>query len=159
MVVSTIDVQAGYKFREYALFVVFFPQLIAGPITLHKEIIPQFQDVKKRVLSHDNFARGIYIFSIGLAKKVLLADVFAKAVSFGYAHIETLSSLDAIIVSVAYTIEIYLDFSGYSDMAIGLADMFNINMPINFDSPYKATSIIEFWKRWHMTLTRFLRDK
>ena len=147
-----------YTFFEYAAFVSFFPQLVAGPIVLHGEIIPQFRDEEKWHFSHDCFAHGLYIFAIGLFKKVLIADTFGKAVSWGWGNIETITSLEIMIVMLSYTFQIYFDFSGYCDMAIGIGKMFRIELPINFDSPYKSYSIIEFWKRWHMTLTRFLRN-
>lgn len=147
-----------YGFIEYTLFVLFFPQLIAGPIVLHKEMIPQFRDEQNKRFQSENFARGMYIFAIGLFKKVLMADTFSKAVSLGYSNVENLTSLEALIVSFSYTFQIYFDFSGYCDMAIGISSMFNISLPQNFNSPYKATSIIDFWNRWHMSLTRFLRE-
>lgn len=147
-----------YGFIEYTLFVLFFPQLIAGPIVLHKEMIPQFRNEHNRIFNSENFARGMYIFAIGLFKKVLIADTFSKAVAIGYNNVENLSSLEALLVSFSYTFQIYFDFSGYCDMAIGISSMFNINLPQNFNSPYKATSIIDFWNRWHMSLTRFLRE-
>lgn len=147
----------GYSFIEYAAFVSFFPQLVAGPIVLHDEIISQFKDEKKWHFNNDSFANGIYVFAIGLFKKVLIADTFGKAVSWGWTNLEVMSSLEIMIVMVSYTFQIYFDFSGYCDMAVGIGKMFNIDLPINFDSPYKSYSIIEFWKRWHMTLTRFLR--
>ncbi|MDD7408922.1 MAG: MBOAT family O-acyltransferase [Anaerovoracaceae bacterium] len=147
-----------YGFIEYALFVVFFPQLIAGPIVLHSEVIPQFRDRSKRKLNMENMARGIYIFSVGLFKKVLIADTFGRAVTWGYGTVDTLSSMEAILVSFCYTFQLYFDFSGYCDMANGLGRMLNIELPWNFDSPYKALSIQDFWGRWHLTLTRFLRQ-
>lgn len=147
----------GYRFCEYALFVSFFPQLIAGPIVLHNELIPQFQDTEKRKLLPENFSKGLYIFALGLFKKVLIADTFAKAANFGFDTVETLSSLEAIIVALSYAFQLYFDFSGYCDMAIGIGHMFNLELPQNFNSPYRATSIVDFWDRWHMSLTRFLR--
>lgn len=145
-----------YNLLDYALFVTFFPQLIAGPIVLHSEVIPQFENKNNLKFNMDNFAKGLYVFSRGLAKKVLVADNFGKVVSFGYANLSTLSSFEAILTIVTYTFQIYFDFSGYCDMASGIAYMFNIELPINFNSPYKARNISDFWKRWHMTLTRFL---
>lgn len=147
----------GYRFDEYALFVSFFPQLIAGPIVLHNEVIPQFRDTARRRLCADNLSRGLYIFALGLFKKVILADTFAKAADFGFGTIVTLTSLEALLVSLSYTFQLYFDFSGYCDMALGIGAMFNIDLPQNFNSPYKATSITDFWARWHMSLTRFLR--
>lgn len=145
-----------YNILDYSLFVTFFPQLIAGPIVLHSEVIPQFENQRNLKFNMENFARGLYVFSRGLAKKVLVADNFGKVVSFGYANISGLSSFEAILTIFAYTFQIYFDFSGYCDMASGIAYMFNIELPINFNSPYKAKNISDFWKRWHITLTRFL---
>lgn len=146
-----------YTFDEYALFVTFFPQLIAGPIVLHSEMAPQFRNPENRRINPENFAKGLYIFALGLFKKVIIADTFATAVNFGFDTIETLSSLEAVIISVSYTFQIFFDFSGYCDMAIGIGCLFNVELPQNFNSPYKADSIPDFWDRWHMTLTRFLR--
>lgn len=146
-----------YSFDEYALFVSFFPQLIAGPIVLHNEMIPQFRNKEKRCFIPTNFSKGMYIFALGLFKKVIIADTFGKAVSYGFGTIDTLSSMEALIVSISYTFQLYFDFSGYCDMAIGIGYMFNIELPQNFNSPYKSTSITEFWDRWHMSLTRFLK--
>lgn len=147
----------GYSFDEYALFVSFFPQLIAGPIVLHNEMIPQFRQKEKRRFIPKNFSKGMYIFSLGLFKKVIIADTFGKAVSYGFGTIDTLSSMEALITSLSYTFQLYFDFSGYCDMAIGIGHMFNIELPQNFNSPYKSASITEFWDRWHMSLTRFLK--
>ena len=151
-----------YSFLEYALFVAYFPQLVAGPIVLHSELIPQFRDEEKRKLNFENLAKGIMLFSRGLAKKVLIADTFGTAVDWGFSHAnvfhgeEALAVYEIIIVMLSYTFQIYFDFSGYSDMATGLGSMFNFSIPMNFNSPYKALSVADFWKRWHMTLTRFL---
>ena len=145
-----------YGFAEYAAFVTFFPQLVAGPIVLHKELIPQFRDPSKGRVNFDNLYEGTVRFSLGLFKKVMLADTFGKAVAWGFANTEGATAGDLFIVMLAYTFQIYFDFSGYSDMAIGLAQTVNLHIPMNFDSPYKAFTIREFWKRWHMTLTRFL---
>lgn len=147
-----------YNILDYSLFVTFFPQLIAGPIVLHSEVIPQFRNTDNHRFNVDNFAKGLYVFTRGLAKKVIVADNFGKIVSFGYSNIPELSSFEAILTICAYTFQIYFDFSGYCDMAIGIAYMFNIELPINFNSPYKARNISDFWKRWHMTLTRFLTN-
>lgn len=145
-----------YSFIEYACFVSFFPQLIAGPIVMHKKLIPQFTDPSKKIFQWENISRGIYIFVLGLSKKVLLADTLGKAVNWGFASIDYLNSTDVIVIMLSYTLQIYFDFSGYCDMAIGIARMFNIDLPLNFNSPYKAKNIAEFWDRWHMTLTQFL---
>lgn len=145
-----------YGLLEYTVFVSFFPQLIAGPIVLHQEMIPQLRDAGKKKVDPGNMLAGAEYFIIGLAKKVLVADSFARLCDVGYENISQLSSFCAVLTILSYTLEIYFDFSGYCDMAIGLGRFFNIEIPINFDSPYKARSISEFWKRWHMTLTRFL---
>ncbi len=142
-------------FLHYACFVTYFPQLIAGPIVTHDELIPQFQNESKKRLDWNNMAQGIYIFALGMSKKVLLADTFGNAVNWGYANVESLDATNAILTMLGYTFQIYFDFSGYCDMAIGIGKMMNIDLPINFDSPYKALTITEFWDRWHMTLTRF----
>lgn len=144
-----------YGFLEYALFVTYFPQLIAGPIVTHDELVPQFMDEEKRRINWDNFSRGLYLFTLGMAKKVLLADTFGKAVNWGYSNIDLLDSASAIVVTLSYTIQIYFDFSGYCDMAAGMAKMMNIDLPMNFNSPYQVLTITEFWDRWHITLTRF----
>lgn len=146
-----------YNILDYSLFVIFFPQLIAGPIVLHNEIIPQFENPKKKVFKPKNFAKGIIAFTFGLAKKVLLADMFGKTANYGFSHISDLDTTNTIIVILSYTLQIYFDFSGYCDMATGLGLFFNIKIPQNFNSPYRALDIDDFWKRWHMTLTRFLR--
>lgn len=145
-----------YSLINYALFVTFFPQLIAGPIVHHKEMMPQFASVWNKVINYRNIALGIFIFSIGLFKKVIIADTFAVWANEGFDHTEKLSLLEAWIVSLSYTFQLYFDFSGYTDMAIGAALLFNIVLPMNFNSPYKALNIIDFWSRWHITLTRFL---
>ena len=144
-----------YSLLDYATYVTFFPQLIAGPIVLHSELIPQLCDTAKKRLNYDNVAKGLYGFSLGLAKKVLIADTFSKIVTVGYGDIPALDSTNALITILCYTFQVYFDFSGYCDMALGLGYMFNIKLPVNFNSPYKAASITEFWDRWHMTLTRF----
>jgi len=150
-----------YQFLDYCLFVSFFPQLIAGPIVHHKEMMPQFQSFPAKNINYENLSTGLAIFIIGLAKKVLIADNLAPYANETFAAAGngvSLSFLEAWKGAFAYTFQLYFDFSGYSDMAIGLALMFGIRLPINFNSPYKATNIIEFWRCWHMTLSRFLRD-
>ena len=144
-----------YSFINYLTFVTFFPQLIAGPIVTYKEMMPQFEDKENRSFQPDNFAKGIVIFTIGLGKKVLLADVLALPVNYGFEQTAFLDTTSTLLVILAYTFEIYFDFSGYSDMAIGLGKMFNIELPVNFNSPYKACSVKDLWQRWHMTLSRF----
>lgn len=144
-----------YSFLQYANFITFFPQLVAGPIVLHKEMIPQFENLKKRSFQMESFAEGITQFVIGLGKKVLLADTLALIVNFGYKNVYYVDSLGALVVMLAFTLELYFDFSGYSDMAVGIGKMFRIELPMNFNSPYKSLSVKEFWKRWHITLSRF----
>ncbi|MCM1091434.1 MAG: MBOAT family protein [Muribaculum sp.] len=140
---------------SYASFVTFFPQLIAGPIVSHDELIPQFSDASKKKPDWGNLSMGLYIFALGLGKKVLLADTFGNAANWGFANVDALDATNAVLTMLSYTIQLYFDFSGYCDMAIGLGKMLNIDLPLNFDSPYKALTIADFWKRWHMTLTRF----
>lgn len=144
------------RFLDYSLFVSFFPQLVAGPIVLHQEMMPQFGDPEKRRINYENMMQGAEYFLMGFAKKVLVADSFARICDAGYADLNQLSSVSAGLTILAFTLEIYFDFSGYCDMALGLGRFFNIIIPINFNSPYKAITISDFWKRWHMTLTRFL---
>jgi len=147
-----------YNFLNYTVFVTFFPQLIAGPIVHHKEMMPQFANLRNSVINYRNIALGIFIFTIGLFKKVVIADTFAIWATSGFENAHELSLIASWITSLAYTIQLYFDFSGYTDMAIGAGLLFNIKLPINFDSPYKAMSIQDFWRRWHITLSRFLRD-
>ena len=150
-----------YRAVHYLLFVTFFPHLIAGPILHHKEIMPQFARRRTYRLSAGNFAVGLSIFCIGLAKKTAVADglaPFANHVFDAARQGVTPGLVEAWTGALAYTLQLYFDFSGYSDMAIGLARILGIKMPLNFLSPYKAADIIDFWRRWHMTLSRFLRD-
>ena len=147
-----------YDFLNYALFVTFFPQLIAGPIVHHKEMMPQFSKIRNKVKNYKNIAMGLFIFFIGLFKKVVIADTFAQWATAGFDKPEVLTFFEAWATSLTYTFQLYFDFSGYTDMAIGAALLFNIRLPINFNSPYKATDIQDFWRRWHMTLSRFMRD-
>ena len=144
------------KFLDYAVFVTFFPQLIAGPIVHHKEMMPQFVNVRNKVINFKNIVLGIFIFSLGLFKKVVIADTFSIWATRGFDISNALTFLEAWATSISYTFQLYFDFSGYTDMAIGAALLFNIRLPINFDSPLKATSIINFWQRWHITLTNFI---
>lgn len=150
-----------YRFLHYCLFVTFFPQLIAGPIVHHHEMLPQFARLNAMSQIQRNLAIGLTIFIIGLFKKVILADTFALYATPVFAMSDQGQSPDFFLAwqgALAYTFQLYFDFSGYSDMAIGLARMFGIRLPLNFNSPYKADNIIDFWRRWHMTLSRFLRD-
>ncbi|MFZ5483274.1 MAG: MBOAT family O-acyltransferase [Pseudomonadota bacterium] len=147
-----------YDLLNYALFVTFFPHLIAGPIVHHREIMPQFAAVANLVRRYRNIVLGLFLFSIGLAKKVLIADNLAVWASAGFDQATELNFFEAWFTSLAYTFQLYFDFSGYTDMALGASLLFNIRLPINFDSPYRATSIRDFWRRWHISLSRFLRD-
>ncbi len=150
-----------YNFLHYALFVTFFPQLIAGPIVHHREMLPQFAKDSIYRVNQSNLAIGLAIFLLGLFKKVVLADGIAAYATPVFDAAEAgvvITFFEAWAGALAYTFQLYFDFSGYSDMAIGIARLFNINLPLNFNSPYKAVNIIEFWRRWHMTLSRFLRD-
>jgi len=144
------------NFLDYTIFVTFFPQLIAGPIVHHKEMMPQFASVKNKVVNYKNIALGLFIFSIGLFKKVVIADTFAAWATAGFDTATTLNLFEGWATSLSYTFQLYFDFSGYTDMAIGAALLFNIKIPQNFNSPYKATDMIDFWKRWHITLTNFI---
>jgi alginate O-acetyltransferase complex protein AlgI len=150
-----------YSFTHYLLFATYFPHLIAGPILHHAEIMPQFESPRPYRFSSRSFALGITIFTIGLGKKVLIADHFGATASpiFDAAHTGvSIPLLTAWVGVLAYSFQLYFDFSGYTDMAIGISKLFGVDLPINFFSPYKSVSIIEFWQRWHMTLSRFLRD-
>lgn len=145
----------SYSLLEYAAYISFFPKLIQGPIAYHNELIPAFRNSLIKKVDFTNLSKGIYAFALGLAKKVLLADTLAKIVNIGYNNIDALNTGDAVLVMVCYSLQIYFDFSGYCDMAYGIGYMLNIKLPVNFNSPYKAVSITDFWDRWHMTLTRF----
>jgi D-alanyl-lipoteichoic acid acyltransferase DltB (MBOAT superfamily) len=147
-----------HSFLNYAVFVTFFPQLIAGPIVHHKEMMPQFARIRNKVINYQNIAMGLFIFSIGLFKKVVIADTFALWATTGFDHATTLNFFEAWATSLSYTFQLYFDFSGYTDMAIGLALLFNIKIAINFNSPYKAISLIDFWNRWHITLSKFVNQ-
>ena len=147
-----------YSILTYSLFVTVFPHLIAGPILYHKDMIPQFSKLKNFVFSQKNLALGISLFSIGLFKKVIIADTLAPWVKVVFDNADKVSFIEAWAGAIGYTLQLYFDFSGYSEMAIGLGLMFNLTLPINFNSPYKATSVIDFWRRWHITLSAFLKD-
>lgn len=140
---------------DYALFVSFFPQLIAGPIVNHGEMLPQFRKAGQDEVRWEQIAEGFGLFILGMAKKVLIADTFGAGADYGYDNIAFLGRMDAVLVIVFYALQLYFDFSGYCDMARGIGKMLGIEIPVNFDSPYKATNIVEFWKRWHITLNRF----
>jgi D-alanyl-lipoteichoic acid acyltransferase DltB (MBOAT superfamily) len=144
------------NFYDYVLFTTFFPHLLAGPILHHKEMMPQFKATENKLLNYNNLAGGFLIFAIGLFKKVIIADTFIEWANAGFQNSGTLNLLEAWVTTLSYTFQLYFDFSGYTDMAIGIALMFNIKLPQNFNSPYRALNVIDFWSRWHMTLTRFL---
>ena len=143
-------------FLSYLLFVTFFPHLIAGPILHHKEMMPQFGKESRFALNSDDVSLGLTWFLLGLAKKVLIADNLRETADTTFLHAGLLTSTSAITGLAVYSLQLYFDFSGYSDMAIGLARIFSIRFPLNFDSPYKATSVTEYWQRWHITLTRYI---
>ncbi|MNZ23068.1 Peptidoglycan O-acetyltransferase [compost metagenome] len=147
-----------YDFLTFSLFASFFPQQIAGPIVHHAEMMPQFASRWNLFKRHKNITLGLFIFSLGLFKKVMIADTFAIWANSGFAHEGAFEFHYAWVTSLSYTFQLYFDFSGYTDMAIGSALLFNIRLPINFNSPYKSLDIQDFWRRWHMTLSRFLRD-
>jgi D-alanyl-lipoteichoic acid acyltransferase DltB (MBOAT superfamily) len=160
-----VDAYSGsntaHDFLDYCLYVTFFPQLIAGPIVRSSEMLPQYTETRPTVFRHEHLSVGLTLFFIGLFKKVGLADgiAFYATPMFQAADAgQAIPFFDAWLGSLAYTLQLYFDFSGYSDMAVGLARMFGFYLPINFNSPYKANSVIDFWRRWHMTLSRFMLD-
>ena len=140
---------------DYLVYILYFPKLLMGPLMEPVDFIEQLNDSARKTVDWDNIARGIKIFSLGLFKKVMIADIFASAVSWGFSNFDAATAMDWILVMLFYTFEIYFDFSGYSDMAVGTSLMLNLTLPMNFDSPYKAISIRDFWKRWHISLTKF----
>jgi len=146
------------NFIDYSVFVAFFPQLIAGPIVHHQEMMPQFSAFQNQRVDYKNITQGVLIFFIGLFKKVVIADTFAGWATTGFDDATTLTFIEAWATSLSFTFQLYFDFSAYSDMAVGIALLFNIKLPNNFNSPYKALNIRDFWRRWHMTLGRFLKD-
>ncbi|MCM1154227.1 MAG: MBOAT family protein [Roseburia sp.] len=143
------------RLLTYALFVSFFPQLIAGPIVKQSEMLPQFEQIGEKKADWEKIYRGFMLFGAGLFKKVILADTFGAAVDHGYANLPLLGRMDAVIVIIAYSLQLYFDFSGYCDMARGIGHMLGLEIPVNFNSPYRAVNIVDFWKRWHITLNRF----
>ncbi len=149
---------AEYDILDYLLFITFFPQLIVGPIVHHKEMVSQFEKKENQVLNYNNIARGIFLFALGLAKKILIADMLTSDAQTFFNGVSNggLEMLPSWFHSIEYTISYYFDLSGYADMAIGLGLMFNVIIPHNFDSPYKARNFQDYWKRWHITLSRFL---
>lgn len=155
-----IDVYEGLSqksgFLDYSLMVLFFPKLVSGPIVHQSDVLPQLASKQNARFNYENLTAGMLLFAIGLAKKVALADNLSIWASSGFSLATPLNLLQAWITSISFTLSVYFDFSGYTDMALGLGLMFNIALPNNFNSPFKATCIIDFWQRWHMTLTRFL---
>ncbi len=147
-----------YDLINYVLFITYFPHLLAGPILHHSEMIPQFVSRWNWAVRWRNVALGLFLFFIGLFKKVMIADTFATWANAGFDVATTLNLVEAWITSLSYTLQLYFDFSGYTDMAIGVSLMFNIRLPANFNSPYQAKDIQDFWRRWHITLSRFLKD-
>ena len=158
LVDSYKDPSVKYSFLDYSLFVTFFPKITVGPIALSSEMIPQFNDPLRKKVNYENLSKGLYGFIFGLAKKLLIADSLSPFVDLGYLNAANMGTTNAFLVIISYTMQIYFDFSGYCDMAVGICRMLNFDLPDNFDAPYKALSIAEFWKRWHITLTRFLRN-
>ena len=153
--VNVAQKKVSLHLLDYLAYILYFPKILMGPLNEPEEFLRQLDDNSLKRIDWYNIACGIKTFSFGLFKKVILADTFAAAVNWGYASLETATSMDLILVMLSYTFEIYFDFSGYSDMATGISSMLNIQLPINFDSPYKAVSIRDFWKRWHISLTGF----
>jgi len=146
------------KFTQYSLFIIFFPQLIAGPIVKYNHMMSQFDNQNNRIINRQNLNLGLVIILIGLFKKIILADNLAIFVENGFSNSQNLEFFASWLTSLSFTFQIYFDFSGYVDMATGIALLFNIRLPINFNSPYKATSVINFWQRWHITLANFLTN-
>lgn len=144
------------NFWDYTLFVVFFPKIAMGPIIFLKDVLSQFKDEQNRFFNSKNFSAGLFIFAIGLFKKAVISETVGNFSFYGYLDPDKLTFASSWLTSLSYTFQLYFDFSGYSDMAIGLAKMMNINIPVNFYSPYKSVSISEFWKRWHITLGKSL---
>lgn len=141
---------------DYLTYILYFPKLVMGPIIDPVDFITQINQKERKRIDIDKAAAGVKIFSLGLIKKVLIADTFTKGVSWVYGNLESATAMDCMLLVLFYTFEIYFDFSGYSDMAVGISSILNIDLPMNFDSPYKALSIRDFWKRWHISLTKFL---
>ena len=151
---STADV----SLREYVVYASFFPKLSQGPITLPRDFLPQIRKEGRQCFDYERMMVGIQMFVCGLAKKLFLADTLGTAVDWYYDTMQFRSNVDTVIVLLTYTLQIYCDFSGYSDMALGVSKMLGFDLPANFDSPYRACSVTEFWKRWHISLTTFLRE-
>ncbi|WP_050008167.1 MBOAT family O-acyltransferase [Butyrivibrio sp. WCE2006] len=155
MFIAELNKEEGLNIIDYLCYVLFFPKILQGPIADYENIRAGIFDLHKRKLNSDNIAEGLRLFTLGLVKKVLLADILGKAVDFGYQGINTATALDALVIAVSYSFQLYFDFSGYCDMAEGICKMIGMDLRINFDSPYKSGNISEFWDRWHISLTRF----
>lgn len=155
---ETQRIPLGGALDSYVLFVTIFPHLIAGPIINYRDMMPQFCRLRNFVLNYRNLALGIALFTMGLFKKVCLADKLSPWVASVFSHADSVGCLEAWSGAIAYTYQLYFDFSGYSEMAIGLGLMFNLHFPTNFNSPYQASSIIDFWRRWHMTLGSWVKN-
>ena len=147
-----------YSFLNYMFFVTFFPHLLAGPIIHHKEMMPQFDRLRNKIINHKHIAQGLTLFFIGLFKKVVIADTLVPFTNISFDHTTTLTLIEAWTTGLCYTLQLYSDFSGYTDMALGASLLFNIRLPINFNNPLRSIDIQDFWRRWHMTLGRFVRD-
>lgn len=143
------------SFGDYVLYITYFPKLIEGPIVMHSEMLPQFQTIAEKTMDAERIAKGICLFVLGMGKKVILADTFGSAVNYGYSNLGTMHASDAVLLILFYALQLYFDFSGYCDMGRGISWMFGLELPVNFNSPYKARNIVDFWKRWHITLNRF----
>ena len=143
---------------DYLTYVLYFPKIVAGPIVHPKEFISQLHDEKRYKADPDNIASGFILFTIGAFKKVLIADTFARSVAWGFQNLEAATAMDMVFVAISYFVQVYFDFSGYCDMAGGVSRMLNLELPINFNSPLKSVSIADFWRRWHVSITGFMRD-
>ena len=157
-----VDVYDGnikkIDFQKFFLFIIFFPQLIAGPIVRYNHIVPQYSLKNNQKINFNNISIGFFLILIGFLKKILIADNLGQFVDIAFNNITAVSFLESWLISISFTFQIYFDFTGYVDMATGSAILFNIKLPQNFDSPFKATSLINFWQRWHITLTNFLTN-
>ncbi len=142
-------------FLDYMLSIVYFPKLVEGPLVIYAEWEPELAGAGEKGFDAEKFMRGVCQFVMGMMKKVILADTFGGAVDYGYSNLEIMHGWDALLIVVFYALQLYFDFSGYCDMALGVSRMFGIELPVNFNSPYQAGNIVEFWKRWHITLNRF----
>ena len=140
---------------DYVLYITYFPKLVEGPIVRHEELLPQFAGIGAEKPDGERLVKGVVLFLLGMLKKVILADTFGGAVDYGYSNLASMHGSDALLLVLFYSLQLYFDFSGYCDMARGISWMFGIELPVNFNSPYKARNIIDFWKRWHITLNRF----